>query len=84
LLDQAAAIDKSVRKENDAWLAYYQAAHSAIRGDRDGAIQLLKGASELGFADNLISNDPLLASIRGDPEFEALEAAVKKRVLAGK
>ena len=58
---------------------YFLARYYALAGDRAEALRLLKRSLELGNAGEGIIDDPGLASLQGDPEFEAIVAEVKKR-----
>lgn len=62
------------------WGHYNLACYRALAGDRTAAIDGLRRALELGFADALITMDPDLATLRGDPEFEAIVEAVGERI----
>jgi len=63
-----------------AWGLYNLACYRSISGDVAGALADLRGSSELGFADALITTDPDLASLRGDSRFEAVVAEVEDRL----
>ena len=66
---------------NDEWWSmYHLARYYALAGDRVEALRLLRRSVELGsYRDEVIANDPDLASLHGDPEFETIVAEVKKR-----
>jgi tetratricopeptide (TPR) repeat protein len=53
---------------------------SASLGKRGEALDHLRNAVSLGWAERDILTDTTLDSLRGDPEFEAVVAEVKKRV----
>jgi tetratricopeptide (TPR) repeat protein len=59
---------------------YNLACFWAVAGDRAATIDSLERSVELGFADALITTDPDLDAVRGDPEFEAIVAAVESRI----
>jgi serine/threonine protein kinase/Flp pilus assembly protein TadD len=58
---------------------YNLACLSAVEGDRQTALSRLREAVDCGFAGPAILDDPDLASLRGDPEFEALVETVRAR-----
>jgi non-specific serine/threonine protein kinase/serine/threonine-protein kinase len=60
---------------------YNLACVAALRGDRIKAMDWLRQAVDHGYtnADGM-AHDPELASLHGDPEFEAIVAEVKKRI----
>jgi len=53
---------------------------SASVGKRSEALDHLRQAVRLGWAEQIIFNDRSLDSLRGDPEFEAIVAGVKQRI----
>jgi non-specific serine/threonine protein kinase/serine/threonine-protein kinase len=59
---------------------YNLARVTALRSDRETAVGLLREALDNGWADNVIFDDPDMDSLRGDREFEAIIAEVKKRL----
>ncbi|MBA2243879.1 MAG: protein kinase, partial [Gemmatimonadetes bacterium] len=60
---------------------YGLAAMHAIRGQRSEAMRWLETAFSAGFVDHwLLLHDPLLAELRGTPEFQQYAARVKARV----
>jgi non-specific serine/threonine protein kinase/serine/threonine-protein kinase len=59
---------------------YYLGCLAAASGKRGEALDHLRKAVSLGWAEPDILEDPTLDSLRGDPEFEAIEAEVRKRV----
>lgn len=66
--ERAVAIDPE-----DAGIRYNAACLYALAGERDRAITMLRSAIEAGFGNlDWIRNDPDLASLRGNPELEAL------------
>ena len=69
-----------IEENEEDWLRYYQASYWASLGDREKALQYLRQAIDLGLIGELVVHDPDLASLRGDPEFEAIVAEVKKRI----
>jgi len=52
---------------------------NALRGERERALDLLQEAVENGFADTGLAEDPDLASLREDPVFRTLVAAMNER-----
>ena len=52
-----------------------------MRGDRDEAIALLREASDSDYRQSnmWIRDDPALASLHGDPEFEAIVEEMRRR-----
>ncbi len=61
---------------------YNLACFSAVRGDREKAMTYLQRAVALGFANEIVTKDPDLESLRGRPEFEAIVAEVNRRIQA--
>jgi tetratricopeptide (TPR) repeat protein len=63
--------EQLLRIGQEPWNAYYQfAALALLRGDRAGAIRWLRATHLAGMPGPvLIERDPLLADLRGDPEF---------------
>jgi len=59
---------------------YNLACLSAKAGERDRALDLLREALDHGFAGEIIFEDPDLARLRGDSEFEALVSEVGRRI----
>jgi serine/threonine protein kinase/tetratricopeptide (TPR) repeat protein len=52
---------------------------AALQNDRDTAIAQLHHALDRGLKDREIADDPLLVSLHGDPEFEAILTEIEKR-----
>ena len=52
---------------------------SALRGESERAVAYLREALEHGYEQEAIITDPDLASLHGDPEFEAIVAEVRRR-----
>ena len=63
------------------FVAYDLACYAALAGDRTEALRLLRRAVlELGFSDDeCLARESAFASLRGDPEFEAVLAAREQR-----
>jgi tetratricopeptide (TPR) repeat protein len=63
--------DQLLKIGQEPWNAYYQyAALALLQGDRAGAIRWLRATHLAGMPGPvLIERDPLLADLRGDPEF---------------
>ena len=59
---------------------YNLACYMALTGNRPEAIRLLRRAVDLGDVDSYIGHDPDLASLHGDPGFDALVAEVAGRL----
>lgn len=61
------------------WSGYNLACISALRGDREQALARLRAVASAGFteADHMAKNEDL-ASLRGDPAFDALVARVRE------
>jgi serine/threonine protein kinase len=59
---------------------YNLACFAATRGKREEALDFLQRALDNGYASDRICDDPDLASLHGDPEFEAIVAEVKRRI----
>jgi len=73
---RATAITQKIQGETPIF-SYNQACYYALLKDRDQAIYFLKQAIARGFDSKYkIAHDPDLASLRGDPEFEAIIKAV--------
>jgi len=76
----------AVMKERDPEPKYHSAGHFADCGERETALRLLRKAVEQNYCSYpAMDNDPLLASIRGTPEFAAIRQAgieCQKRFLA--
>jgi Flp pilus assembly protein TadD/predicted Ser/Thr protein kinase/TolB-like protein len=59
---------------------YNLACYMALTGNRSEAIRLLRRAVDLGDVDSYIARDPDLATLRGDPGFDAIVAEVSGRL----
>jgi len=62
------------------WGFYNLACYHAREGERPLALDALRRAIDLGFADLLISTDPDLEGLRDDPSFAEIEATVEERL----
>lgn len=72
---------RAISNEIDSALArYHLARYWALSGDRALALEQLGRSRDLGLANRRIVRDPELETLRGDPEFEAIVAEVKKRI----
>ncbi|MFQ5793411.1 MAG: tetratricopeptide repeat protein, partial [Acidobacteriota bacterium] len=80
LFQRALSIKKKNAGSDAPGFVYDQACYSALTGDREGAIHLLRRAVDLGYQSEWIARDPDLDSLHGDPAFEAIVAEVKRRV----
>jgi len=78
--EAVAAVEKAAALFDTTWGMYNLACFWALEGDHEKALALLSQAVELGFADRSISADPDLASLQGDPGFEALKQKVLERL----
>jgi tetratricopeptide (TPR) repeat protein len=78
--EASAAADHAASLAGTPWGHYNLACYRAISGDGAMAVQDLRGALDLGFADALISTDTDFDSIRGDPRFEAIAEEVDDRL----
>jgi serine/threonine protein kinase/tetratricopeptide (TPR) repeat protein len=76
---RAAAQAAEALPENPGGL-YNLACFWAHLGDRARALHSLRRATELGFVQRSIERDPDLASLHGDPQFEAIVAGVNRRL----
>ena len=63
----------------DAVGAYNLACFAALSGDPRRALIRLRHAVALGFPTTLISQDPDLERLRGDPEFQAILAETSQK-----
>jgi tetratricopeptide (TPR) repeat protein len=63
-----------------ARVRYNMACLAALRGDRETALNQLRTAVEGGFLEESMLDDPDLASLRGDSEFEAILDGVRERL----
>jgi hypothetical protein len=62
-----------------AWNAYHLACVSALEGETEEALGLLRQALEDGFASRAAVGDPRLALLEGEAEYEAIVAEVERR-----
>ncbi len=76
--DAAATVKAANSMPETSAGAYFLACYNALTGNRAQALQLLQRSVHLGFIDAAFADGPGLASLRGDPEFEALVAEVKR------
>lgn len=58
------------------WGLYNLACYYALAGQPDRSIELLEGAAQLGLVYDQVDSDADLASLKGDPRFEAVVAKV--------
>ncbi len=71
-------------REDKDWSTYELARYYALAGNRAEAHDHLKRSFALGSRGGEVLDDPDLASLRGDPEFEALlETRTGRRRVAG-
>lgn len=75
------AIDRAAAMAESPWGLYNRACYWALSNDRDRAMQLLPRAVAGGHLDRTMITDPDLASLKGDPAFDALVNEIKKRAL---
>jgi non-specific serine/threonine protein kinase/serine/threonine-protein kinase len=59
---------------------YNLAGLAAVRGRRDEALEHLHEALQRGWAEEVIFEDRSFDSLRGNPDFEAIVAEIKKRI----
>jgi serine/threonine protein kinase/tetratricopeptide (TPR) repeat protein len=62
------------------WSSYDRACLLALKGDREAALESLREAVDLGWANVLIFTDGDLESLRADPGFEELVEVVRGRL----
>jgi serine/threonine protein kinase/Tfp pilus assembly protein PilF len=82
VLQEAIAIWEKTPGPNEGRLAdsfYNLACLSALQGQRDEALDHLRGAVGHGFSSLWVTQDPDLASLHGDPEFEAIVEELERR-----
>jgi tetratricopeptide (TPR) repeat protein len=53
---------------------------AALQGQRDRALRFLRLCLDRGLAHKVIFDNPVLQSLHGDPEFEAIVAEVRRRI----
>jgi len=81
-LDILRAAEQKIRERGvgDSEAIYKVAQAYAVLGDRAAALRVLRLSVDTGFfAYPYFASDPLLASLRGDPEFATLMAAAQQR-----
>jgi non-specific serine/threonine protein kinase/serine/threonine-protein kinase len=86
MCERAAAILRSPATPRNPYFhktVYNLACVAALMGEREQAINLLREAVEGGFPFPIMLEDPDLASLRGDPRFEATLSEVRKRLGRG-
>ena len=59
---------------------YRLACYCALTKEPKEAIRFLHRSLDLGYANELIGDDPDLAILRGDPEFASIVAEAKRRI----
>jgi len=70
--------EATVNTERDPELRYYTGAVLAYCGEKESALRVLKSAVEQNFcAYSALQSSPMLAKLRGTPEFNALLSAAK-------
>lgn len=74
------AADRAAALVETAWGNYNLACYRALAGESAAAIDTLGRAFELGYADSLITTDPDLESLRGNPEFDRIVDGVEERL----
>jgi len=62
------------------WGLYNLACYQARAGEKEAALENLQRTVELGYADTLITSDPDLDSLRDEPAFAEIQAAVENRL----
>ncbi len=58
------------------WGLYNLACFHALSGERNRSMELLEGAAEIGLVYDQVASDADLASLKGDPRFDAVVAKV--------
>ena len=71
--------EKALGPDNPDFI-YDRACYAALVGNRGAALLFLRRAVDSGFSSDRLTRDADLSSLRGDPEFEAIVAEVKKRI----
>jgi tetratricopeptide (TPR) repeat protein len=80
LFERSLEIMRKVYGEESHDLAIARARRHALVGERSQALRLLRRAVELGYQDyGWMARAPDLASLRGDPEFEAIARKARQR-----
>jgi non-specific serine/threonine protein kinase/serine/threonine-protein kinase len=79
LFERSDSILETTLGKDHPLVFYNRACFHALAGDRDEAIRSLRDALDLGYLDSTLIEDPDLASLHGDPEFEALLAELHER-----
>jgi tetratricopeptide (TPR) repeat protein len=78
--DARRAAKRAVEGPEDAYGAVGLAAYHWVRGDRAAALEQLRPLADSGLADQFIlTGEPTFLSLQGDPEFEAIVAAIEER-----
>lgn len=76
---EIASLALAVKPSPDPEMNYFSAAHLAYSGQTGAAIELLKQAVAGGYCSYpAVDSDPLLASLRGKPEFKEIRAAAQE------
>jgi hypothetical protein len=71
---------ETARLTGNIYGCYNLACYWALAGGRREALTFLRRSVDLGYSEPWISRDPDLASLRGDPEFEAIVAEIRRRI----
>jgi len=80
-VDEARRVAERTRKlAGSPWGMYNLACYWALAGEREPAVDSLRRALALGFADMMVSNDTDLDSLRDDPEFQKVITAIEDRL----
>ena len=83
--DEARQVAERTRKlAGSPWGMYNLACFWALAGEREPAVDSLRRALALGFADMLVSTDTDLDSLRDDPEFQKIITAIEDKLRAKK
>jgi len=83
-VEARAAAEYAASLPGSRWGFYNLACYQAMAGDKRSALDSLRRAIELGFADTLIKTDPDLDVLRQEPEFSAIGAEVEERISSRK
>jgi tetratricopeptide (TPR) repeat protein len=84
LAEAAATAEYVASLPGSRWGFYNLACYQTMAGREREALDSLRKSVELGFADTLITTDPDLDPLRGDPAFEKIMADVEERLSSRK
>jgi hypothetical protein len=72
--------ERSGKLAGNPWGMYNLACFWSLAGERKPAVDSLRRALALGYADMLVSTDPDLDALRDDPEFQKVITAIEDRL----